>query len=53
MAEITAKLVQQLREMSGAGMMECKKALKATDGNVDAARVRLRSHLNLPEGTRS
>lgn len=42
MAEITAKLVQQLREMSGAGMMECKKALKATDGDVNAALDELR-----------
>ena len=42
MPEITAKLVQQLREMSGAGMMECKKALKATDGDVDAALDELR-----------
>lgn len=42
MVEITAKLVQQLREMSGAGMMECKKALKATDGDVNAALDELR-----------
>lgn len=42
MAEITAQLVRQLREMSGAGMMECKKALKATDGDVDAALDELR-----------
>lgn len=42
MAEITAKLVMQLREMSGAGMMECKKALKATDGDADAALDELR-----------
>ena len=27
MAEITAKMVKELREMTGAGMMECKKAL--------------------------
>lgn len=42
MAEITAKLVMQLREMSGAGMMECKKALKATDGDAEAALDELR-----------
>ncbi len=37
MAEITASLVKELREKSGAGMMDCKKALSATDGNVDQA----------------
>ncbi len=42
MAEITAQLVRQLREMSGAGMMECKKALKATDGDPEAALDELR-----------
>ncbi|MDD3184098.1 MAG: translation elongation factor Ts [Anaerostipes sp.] len=34
---ITAKMVKELREMSGAGMMDCKKALTETDGNMDAA----------------
>ncbi|QDV07882.1 Elongation factor Ts [Planctomycetes bacterium Poly30] len=42
MAEITAKLVMQLREMSGAGMMECKKALTATNGDAEAALDELR-----------
>jgi len=42
MAEITAQMVRQLREMSGAGMMECKKALTKTDGDVDAALDELR-----------
>ncbi|QLE54733.1 translation elongation factor Ts [Nostoc sp. TCL26-01] len=37
MAEISAKLVQELRQKTGAGMMDCKKALKETDGNVDEA----------------
>ena len=37
MAEITAALVKDLREKSGAGMMDCKKALSATDGDLDAA----------------
>ena len=31
--EITAKAVKELREMTGAGMMDCKKALKETDGD--------------------
>ena len=34
---ITAALVKELRERTGAGMMECKKALVETDGNIDAA----------------
>lgn len=37
MAEITAALVKELREKSGAGMMDCKKALGETDGDLDAA----------------
>jgi elongation factor Ts len=37
MAEITAALVKELREKSGAGMMDCKKALGATEGDLDAA----------------
>ncbi len=37
MAAITAQLVKELREMTGAGMMECKKALSETDGDMDAA----------------
>lgn len=34
---ITASLVKELRERTGAGMMDCKKALEATDGNIEAA----------------
>lgn len=37
MAEVTAALVKELREKSGAGMMDCKKALTENDGNVEAA----------------
>jgi len=37
MAQITAALVKELRETSGAGMMDCKKALAETDGNLEAA----------------
>ena len=37
MAEITAALVKELREMTGAGMMECKKALVEADGDMDKA----------------
>ena len=35
MAAITASMVKELREMSGAGMMDCKKALTETDGDFD------------------
>ncbi|MBR2969801.1 MAG: elongation factor Ts [Clostridia bacterium] len=35
--EITAKMVNELRNMTGAGMMECKKALVETEGNIDKA----------------
>ncbi|MFC4387428.1 translation elongation factor Ts [Gracilibacillus marinus] len=34
---ITAQLVKELREKTGAGMMDCKKALQETDGNIDQA----------------
>lgn len=34
---ITAKMVKELREKTGAGMMDCKKALTATDGDMDKA----------------
>jgi len=37
MAEITAAAVKELREKSGAGMMDCKAALTETDGDMDAA----------------
>ncbi len=35
--EITASLVKELRERTGVGMMECKKALSENAGNIDAA----------------
>ena len=37
MANITAALVKDLREKTGAGMMDCKKALSETDGDLEAA----------------
>ncbi|MBO5284073.1 MAG: elongation factor Ts [Lachnospiraceae bacterium] len=37
MAEITAAMVKELREMTGAGMMDCKKALNETNGNMEEA----------------
>jgi elongation factor Ts len=41
-AEITAALVKELREKSGAGMMDCKKALQATGGDPETALDELR-----------
>jgi len=43
-AEITAALVKELREKSGAGMMDCKKALAATNGDIEQAIDELRKH---------
>jgi elongation factor Ts len=37
MAEITAQMVKELRERTGAGMMDCKNALNDTQGNMEAA----------------
>ena len=34
---VTAQLVKELRDMTGAGMMDCKKALVETDGDIDKA----------------
>jgi len=42
MAEINAELVKQLRQMTGAGIMDCKKALKETNGDLEAAAEYLR-----------
>src|ERR1700744_2030131 len=42
MAEISAQLVKQLREKTGAGMMECKKALVEANGDIAEAEVVLR-----------
>ena len=37
MADISAKLVKELRDKTGAGMMDCKKALTANDGNIETS----------------
>lgn len=42
MAEISAKLVKELREKTGAGMMDCKKALKESNGDLEKATEWLR-----------
>ena len=41
---ITAGLVKELREITGAGMMDCKKALTETNGDIDAAIEYLRKN---------
>lgn len=43
MAEVTAALVKELREITGAGMMECKKALVETEGDIEKAVDTLRT----------
>src|SRR3984893_3782949 len=42
MTEITPKTIKQLRDMTGAGMMDCKKAMEANDGDLEKAVVWLR-----------
>lgn len=42
MTEISASLVKELRELTGAGMMDCKRTLQETGGDIDAARTLLR-----------
>jgi elongation factor Ts len=44
MAAISASLVKELRERTGLGMMECKKALTAADGSIDVAIEELRKN---------
>ena len=41
-AEISAQLVRELREQTGAGLMDCKRALQDTNGDIEAAVVLLR-----------
>ncbi|MEF9917175.1 MAG: translation elongation factor Ts [Lachnospiraceae bacterium] len=41
---VTASMVKELREITGAGMMDCKKALNETDGNIDEAVEYLRKN---------
>ena len=47
---ITASMVKELREMTGAGMMDCKKALNETNGDMDAAVEFLRKNGLLDTG---
>lgn len=52
MAEITASLVRELRERTGAGMMDCKAALTETNGDFEAAIVYLRKKMGSKLSTR-
>jgi elongation factor Ts len=52
-SEIPASLVKQLRDATGAGMMECKRALQETDGDVEAARTLLRERGMAQAGKRA
>ena len=47
MAEITSSLVKELRERTGLGMMDCKKALQAADGDIEKAIEDLRKESGL------
>ena len=42
MTEISAALVKELRDQTGAGMMDCKRALQDTNGDLEAAKTLLR-----------
>jgi elongation factor Ts len=53
MAAITAQMVSQLREQTGAGMMECKKALTEADGDIEKARDILRAKGQAQAGKRA
>ena len=44
---VSAKLVKELRERTGLGMMECKKALAAAEGDIDAAIEEMRKNSGL------
>lgn len=53
MTEISAKLVKELRDMTGAGMMECKRALVETGGDVEEAQRLLRERGMASAGKRA
>ncbi len=53
MAEITAKAVQELRAKTGAGMMDCKKALKENDGDMVASETWLRQKNMIAAGKKA
>jgi elongation factor Ts len=52
-ATISASLVKELREQTGAGMMDCKRALEETSGDIESARVLLRERGMASAGKRA
>ena len=50
---ISASLVKELRDRTGAGMMDCKRALEETGGDIDAARTLLRERGMASAGKRA
>ncbi|MGH3065986.1 MAG: translation elongation factor Ts [Gaiellaceae bacterium] len=52
-ATISASLVKELRDQTGAGMMDCKRALEETDGDLESARVLLRERGMASAGKRA
>jgi elongation factor Ts len=50
---ISASLVKELRDQTGAGMMDCKRALEETGGNIEAARTLLRERGKASAGKRA
>jgi elongation factor Ts len=52
-SEIPASLVKQLRDMTGAGMMDCKRALEESEGDLEAARTLLRERGMASAGKRA
>src|SRR6478735_1534492 len=50
---ISASLVKELRDATGAGMMDCKRALEETEGDLDAARTLLRERGMASAGKRA
>ena len=53
MSEISAKLVSELREKTGLGMMDCKKALVESQGDIEAAITALRKKGELKAGAKA
>jgi elongation factor Ts len=53
MAEISAAEVKKLRDMTGAGMMDCKRALQDANGDLDAAALLLRERGHVSVGKRA
>jgi len=52
-AEVTTALIKELRELTGAGMMDCKKALKESDGDVEVAIENMRKSGSLKAAKKS